>query len=97
MQSETVDVVATGFAAADADTSNNRATVRIMSDTDSDIGNDSDALLNVANHTGIELAVGANVITVMVTAADYSAMNTYTVYDNPRGRRERRGRCPRCT
>ena len=43
-----VSVTATGFEATDAATTQNRATVRIMSDTDSDIGNDSGAGLHVA-------------------------------------------------
>ncbi len=74
-----VTVTATGFGSA-TPTDNDRATVRIMSDRDDEIGNnlDTTGVRNVTSHA-IDLMVGANVITVMVTASDYSAMNTYTV------------------
>ena len=71
-----VTVSATGY--VDGTNSDNSSTVRIMSDTDDDIGNDSGTGLNVATHS-IDLEVGANVITVMVKAADYAAEKTYTV------------------
>ena len=71
-----INVTAIGF--VDTDDTDNSSTVRIMSDTDAAIGNDSEPSLNVATHS-IELMRGANVITVMVTAADYSEMETYTV------------------
>ena len=75
---ESIEVMASGFGNNDNAADNDRATVRIMSDTDADIGNDSGDGLNVATHD-IELMSGANVITIMVTAADYSEMETYTV------------------
>ncbi|MYC08378.1 MAG: cadherin-like beta sandwich domain-containing protein [Chloroflexi bacterium] len=75
-----VTVTATGFGDNTTVTDNNRATVRIMSDRDDEIGNnlDTTGVRNLTSHA-IDLMVGANVITVMVTASDYVAMNTYTV------------------
>ena len=58
---------------ADAATS-----VVITSDRDDDIGMDDDDDANVAEHT-ITLSPGANVITIVVTAADYETTATYTV------------------
>ena len=76
---ESIEVTATGFGNNENAADNDRATVRIMSDTDADIGNDAQASLNVAMHSNIELMSGANVITITVMAADYSEMETYTV------------------
>ena len=73
---ESISVTVTGF--VETGETNNSSTVRIMSDTDADIGNDDDPALNLAMHS-IDLMSGANVITITVTAADYSEMETYTV------------------
>ena len=73
---ESIEVTANGFVESGEPT--NSSTVHIMSDTDADIGTDGETALNEAMHT-IELMSGANVITIMVVAADYSEMETYTV------------------
>ena len=74
-----ITVTATGFGSSTA-TENDRATVRIMSDMDDDLGSNlnTDGLRNLVSHA-IDLEVGENVITIMVTASDYSATSTYTV------------------
>ena len=68
-------------AADDADTTGiaeGATSVVITSDRDDDIGMDNDDDANVAEHT-ITLSPGANVITIVVTAADYETTATYTV------------------
>ena len=68
---------AIGGAAADttAGALQGGAIVHIMSDSD-----DAEAYgVNTVTNHDIDLMVGANVITIMVTAADYETMNTYTV------------------
>ena len=62
-----------GRIGADAATS-----VVVTSDRDDDIGMNAGATANIAEHT-IILSPGANVITIVVTAADYETMETYTV------------------
>ena len=74
---EMVTVTATGYAHADVATNFDQATVSIMSNRDDD-SSDTNAALNVAAHV-IDIMPGANVITIMVTAADYETMETYTV------------------
>ena len=72
-----ITITATGGAAADTTTGSEQgaAIVRIMSNRD-----DAEAygLNTVTDHT-VDLMPGANVITIMVTAADYETMETYTI------------------
>ena len=55
------------------------AFVRIMSGMGDAGSSEMMTDTNVSFMQTVELMVGVNVITIMVTAADYSAMNTYTV------------------
>ena len=73
-------VTATG---ADEDTgtaavADGATSVAITSDRDDDIDSDGNPAAHIARHT-IELSPGTNVITIVVTAADYETMETYTV------------------
>ena len=76
VQSVTI-MSAIGGAAADttAGALEGGAIVHIMSDSD-----DAEAYgVNTVTDHDIDLMVGANVITIMVTAADYETMETYTI------------------
>ena len=75
-----VNITSTTVIAVAADTAKS---VVIMSDTDDTLGEDlhevSDADVAYGTSHSIDLSLGDNVITIMVTAEDYATMETYTV------------------
>ena len=64
--------------AAGGEVSAAATSVEISSDRDDDVGTDGNAAANIAQHS-IDLSGGDNVITIVVTAADYATTKTYTV------------------
>ena len=71
-----VNIASTTVTATAATTA---TSVVIMSDTDDSIGADLNTTdVHITSHS-IDLSGGDNVITIMVTAADYETMETYTV------------------